>query len=144
MITSLSEVLQKAYDEKELANDRYQELSNPLVRDYALMDEFWEWFQKREGNRGSTIENRVFVVLMVVVYNPSYLVEGRLRKSVLRNRLSQQLEMHPNRMSVYIADSFFWYKNYIEFQQYVDRCMQDFKSKFLTNDLESLYKTYVY
>jgi len=134
MIRSLGNKLREAYREKELANKRYSNVSKPAISDHDKIGEYWDWFKKEEGKTGSPTANRVFVVMMVVLYNPSYLVEGRLRKSKLRRELSQVLGMYPSQMSTYIAESFFWYRTYKGFRKYVDRCMNDFNDKYLTNN----------
>lgn len=134
MITSLGNELREAYREKESANKEYSNISKPVIRDHGKIEEYWDWFKKGEDKTGSPTANRVFVVMMVVLYNPSYLVEGRLRKSKLRNKLSEILGMYPSQMSLYIAESFFWYRTYRDFKRCVDRCMSDFHDKYLTNN----------
>ena len=134
MIRSLGNKLREAYKEKELANKKYFCISKPKIEDYELIDKYWDWFKKKKGITGSPTANRVFVVMMVVLYNPSYLVEGRLKKSKLRGKLSEILGMYPSQMSTCISESFFWYRTYKGFRKYVDRCMNDFNDKYLTNN----------
>lgn len=118
--------LKSIREQKSRISERETELSTPMLHDYNLISEIYEWFkellseQPLPPNVNSPIQRKKFLFIILFLFAPSVLAGGRLPNGI-RAELSKVFpEISPCVISNNIADVLFIYQNYKDFRQGID------------------------
>lgn len=118
--------LKSIREQKSRLSEREQELSSPILTDFTLIPEIYEWFREILSdadcplNPESVTQRKKFLFIVLFLFAPSVLADGRLPNGI-RAELSKVFpEISPCVISNNIADVPFIYQNYKDFRQDID------------------------
>lgn len=117
--------LKSIREQKSRLSEREQELSEPVLYDYLLIEEIYEWF--KEILSGLTLppcidsptQRKKFIFIVLFLYSPSTLAGGKMKVG-LRDKISEVTGCTGSLISHNCEDVTFFYQQYKSHRQDID------------------------
>ena len=113
--------LKSIREQKSRLSEREQELSSPILTDFTLIPEIYEWFREILSdadcppNPESVTQRKKFIFIILYLFSPSSLAGGKMTAG-LREEMSRVLGVQSkSTISDNCADVVFLYQNYGDF-----------------------------
>ena len=113
-------------EQKSRLSEREQELSAPMLTDFALIPEIYSWFKEILSqsdcppNFESVTQRKKFLVIVLFLFAPSVLAGGRLPNGIRAEIAGVFPDVSPCVISNNIADVSFIYQQYKDFRQDIE------------------------
>ena len=113
-------------EQKSRLSEREQELSAPMLTDFALIPEIYSWFKEILSqsdcppNFESVTQRKKFLFIVLFLFAPSVLAGGRLPNGIRAEIASVFPDVLPCVISNNIADVSFIYQQYKDFRQDIE------------------------
>ena len=127
MIKEFSAVseLKSIREQKSRLSEREQELSEPVLYDYSLIEEIYEWF--KEILSGLTLppcvdsptQRKKFIFIVLFLYSPSALAGGKMKVG-LRDKISEVTGCTGSLISHNCENVTFFYQQYKSYRQDIE------------------------
>ena len=118
--------LKSIREQKSRLSEREQELSSPILTDFSLISEIYEWFKDFLAgmacppNPDSVTLRKKFLFIVLFLFAPSVLAGGRLPNGI-RAEISHVFpDVSPCVISNNITDVSFIYQQYKDFRQEIE------------------------
>ncbi len=117
--------LKSIREQKSRLSEREQELSEPMLHDYSLLEEIYGWF--KEVLSGVTLppdvdsptQRKKFIFIVLFLYSPSTLAGGKMKVG-LRNKIAEVTGCTGTLISHNCEDVTFFYQQYKSHRQDID------------------------
>ena len=112
--------------ELKAITEREQELSAPMLTDFALIPEIYSWFKEILSqsdcppNFESVTQRKKFLFIVLFLFAPSVLAGGRLPNGIRAEIAGVFPDVSPCVISNNIADVSFFYQQYKDFRQDIE------------------------
>lgn len=128
MIKEFSSIveLKAIREQKSRLSEREQELSAPMLTDFALIPEIYSWFKEILSqsdcppNFESVTQRKKFLFIVLFLFAPSVLAGGRLPNGIRAEIAGVFPDVSPCVISNNIADVSFIYQQYKDFRQDIE------------------------
>lgn len=113
-------------EQKSRLLEREQELSAPMLTDFALIPEIYSWFKEILSqsdcppNFESVTQRKKFLFIVLFLFAPSVLAGGRLPNGIRAEIAGVFPDVSPCVISNNIADVSFIYQQYKDFRQDIE------------------------
>lgn len=113
-------------EQKSRLSEREQELSAPMLTDFALIPEIYSWFKEIlfqsdcPPNFESVTQRKKFLFIVLFLFAPSVLAGGRLQNGIRAEIAGVFPDVSPCVISNNIADVSFIYRQYKDFRQDIE------------------------
>lgn len=113
-------------EQKSRLSEREQELSEPMLTDFALISEIYSWFKEILSqsdcppNFESVTQRKKFLFIVLFLFAPSVLAGGRLPNGIRAEITGVFPDVSPCVISNNIADVSFIYQQYKDFRQDIE------------------------
>ena len=113
-------------EQKSRLSEREQELSAPMLTDFALIPEIYSWFKEILSqldcppNFESVTQRKKFLFIVLFLFAPSVLAGGRLPNGIRAEIAGVFPDVSPCVISNNIADVSFIYQQYKDFRQDIE------------------------
>ena len=113
-------------EQKSRLSEREQELSAPMLTDFALIPEIYSWFKEILSqsdcppNFESVTQRKKFLFIVLFLFAPSVLAGGRLTNGIRAEIAGVFPDVSPCVISNNIADVSFIYQQYKDFRQDIE------------------------
>lgn len=113
-------------EKKSRLSEREQELSAPMLTDFALIPEIYSWFKEILSqsdcppNIESVTQRKKFLFIVLFLFAPSVLAGGRLPNGIRAEIAVVFPDVSPCVISNNIADVSFIYQQYKDFRQDIE------------------------
>lgn len=113
-------------EQKSRLSEREQELSEPMLTDFALIPEIYSWFKEILSqsdcppNFESVTQRKKFLFIVLFLFAPSVLAGGRLPNGIRAEIAGVFPDVSPCVISNNIADVSFIYQQYKDFRQDIE------------------------
>lgn len=113
-------------EQKSRLSEREQELSVPMLTDFALIPEIYSWFKEILSqsdcppNFESVTQRKKFLFIVLFLFAPSVLAGGRLPNGIRAEIAGVFPDVSPCVISNNIADVSFIYQQYKDFRQDIE------------------------
>lgn len=113
-------------EQKSRLSEREQELSAPMLTDFALIPEIYSWFKEIlfqsdcPPNFESVTQRKKYLFIVLFLFAPSVLAGGRLPNGIRSEIASVFPDVSPCVISNNIADVSFIYQQYKDFRQDIE------------------------
>lgn len=113
-------------EQKSRLSEREQELSAPMLTDFALIPEIYSWFKEILSqsdcppNFESVTQRKKFLFIVLFLFVPSVLAGGRLPNGIREEIAGVFPDVSPCVISNNIADVSFIYQQYKDFRQDIE------------------------
>lgn len=113
-------------EQKSRLSEREQELSAPMLTDFALIPEIYSWFKEILSqldcppNFESVTQRKKFLFIVLFLFAPSVLAGGRLPNGIRAEIAGIFPDVSPCVISNNIADVSFIYQQYKDFRQDIE------------------------
>ena len=113
-------------EQKSRLSEREQELSAPMLTDFALIPEIYSWFKEilsqsdRPPNFESVTQRKKFLFIVLFLFVPSVLAGGRIPNGIRAEIAGVFPDVSPCVISNNIADVSFIYRQYKDFRQDIE------------------------
>lgn len=113
-------------EQKSRLSEREQELSEPMLTDFALIPEIYSWFKEILSqsdcppNFESVTQRKKFLFIVLFLFAPSVLAGGRLPNGIRAEIAGVFPDVSPCVISNNIADVSFIYRQYKDFRQDIE------------------------
>lgn len=113
-------------EQKSRLSEREQELSAPMLTDFALIPEIYSWFKEILSqsdcppNFESVTQRKKFLFIVLFLFAPSVLAGGRLPNGIRAEIAGVFPDVSPCVVSNNIADVSFIYQQYKDFRQDIE------------------------
>lgn len=113
-------------EQKSRLSEREQELSAPMLTDFALIPEIYSWFKEILSqsdcppNFESVTQRKKYLFIVLFLFAPSVLAGGRLPNGIRSEIASVFPDVSPCVISNNIADVSFIYQQYKDFRQDIE------------------------
>ena len=113
-------------EQKSRLSEREQELSTPMLTDFALIPEIYSWFKEILSqldcppNFESVTQRKKFLFIVLFLFAPSVLAGGRLPNGIRAKIAGVFPDVSPCVISNNIADVSFIYQQYKDFRQDIE------------------------
>lgn len=113
-------------EQKSRLSEREQELSAPMLTDFALIPEIYSWFKEILSqsdcppNFESVTQRKKFLFIVLFLFVPSVLAGGRLPNGIRAEIAGVFPDVSPCVISNNIADVSFIYQQYKYFRQDIE------------------------
>lgn len=113
-------------EQKSRLSEREQELSAPMLTDFALIPEIYSWFKEILSqldcppNFESVTQRKKFLFIVLFLFAPSVLAGGRLPNGIRAEIAVVFPDVSPCVISNNIADVSFIYQQYKDFRQDIE------------------------
>lgn len=113
-------------EQKSRLSEREQELSAPMLTDFALIPEIYSWFKEILSqsdcppNFESVTQRKKFLFIVLFLFAPSVLAGGRLPNGIRAEIASVFPDVSPCVISNNIAYVSFIYRQYKDFRQDIE------------------------
>ena len=113
-------------EQKSRLSEREQELSVPMLTDFALIPEIYSWFKEIlsqldcSPNFESVTQRKKFLFIVLFLFAPSVLAGGRLPNGIRAEIAGVFPDVSPCVISNNIADVSFIYQQYKDFRQDIE------------------------
>lgn len=112
--------LKSIREQKSRLSEREQELSSPILTDFTLIPEIYEWFREILSNPESVTQRKKFLFIVLFLFAPSVLAGGRLPNGIRAEISGVFPDVSPCVISNNIADVSFIYQQYKDFRQDIE------------------------
>lgn len=113
-------------EQKSRLSEREQELSAPMLTDFALIPEIYSWFKEILSqsdcppNFESVTQRKKFLFIVLFLFVPSVLAGGRIPNGIRAEIAGVFPDVSPCVISNNIADVSFIYQQYKDFRQDIE------------------------
>lgn len=113
-------------EQKSRLSEREQELSAPMLTDFALIPEIYSWFKEILSqsdcppNFESVTQRKKFLFIVLFLFVPSVLAGGRIPNGIRAEIAGVFPDVSPCVISNNIADVSFIYRQYKDFRQDIE------------------------
>lgn len=117
--------LKSIREQKSRISERETELSAPMLHDYGLIGEIYEWFCELLSGRSlppdvnSPIQRKKFIFIVLFLYSPSTLAGGKM-KIGLRDKIAEVTGCTNTLISHNLDDVVFFYRQYKSHRRDID------------------------
>ena len=117
--------LKSIREQKSRISEREAELSTPILHDYELISEIYEWFkellseQPLPPNVNSPIQRKKFIFIVLFLYSPRTLAGGKMKVG-LRDKIAEVTGCTNTLISHNIDDVTFFYQQYKSHRKDID------------------------
>lgn len=118
--------LKSIREQKSRLSGREQELSSPILTDFSLIPEIYDWFKELLAgmdcppNPESVTQRKKFLFIVLFLFAPSVLAGGRLPNGIRAEISGVFPDVSPCVISNNIADVSFIYQRYKDFRQEIE------------------------
>ena len=112
-------------EQKPRLSEREQELSEPLLHDYSLIEEIYSWFKEMLSGLllppcvDSPTQRKKFIFIILFLYSPSALAGGKMKVG-LRDKIAEVTGCTGSLISHNCEDVTFFYQQYKSHRQDID------------------------
>lgn len=117
--------LKSIREQKSRLSEREQELSEPMLHDYSLLEEIYGWFKEilsgvtLPPDADSPTQRKKFIFIVLFLYSPSTLAGGKMKVG-LRNKIAEVTGCTGTLISHNCEDVTFFYQQYKSHRQDID------------------------
>lgn len=117
--------LKSIREQKSRLSEREQELSQPMLHDYSLIEEIYGWFKEILAGLAlppyvdSPTQRKKFIFIILFLYSPSALAGGKM-KIGLRDKIAEVTGCTGSLISHNCEDVTFFYQQYKSHRQDID------------------------
>lgn len=127
MIKEFSAVseLKSIREQKSRLSEREQELSEPVLYDYSLIEEIYEWFKEILSGHtlppciDSPTQRKKFIFIVLFLYSPSALAGGKMKVG-LRDKIAEVTGCTGSLISHNCENVTFFYQQYKSYRQDIE------------------------
>ena len=115
--------LKSIREQKSRLSEREQELSSPILTDFTLIPEIYDWFKDLLAGMDcpeSVTQRKKFLFIVLFLFAPSVLAGGRLPNGIRAEISGVFPDVSPCVISNNIADVSFIYQQYKDFRQDIE------------------------
>ena len=117
--------LKSIREQKSRLSEREYELSTPILDDYSLIGDIYEWFKEILSGLAlppcieSPTQRKKFIFIILFLYSPSTLAGGKMKVG-LRDKLAEVTNCTVSLISHNCEDVTFFYQQYKSHRQDID------------------------